>query len=91
MIDDRLASIRDYVGRHVCDAEFADDKDIFATSGVSSLFAIQLVMWVRRTFGIPVRPADLNLDHFRTVLDIHRFVESRLPFDLPAQRLSPAS
>ncbi|WP_329101074.1 acyl carrier protein [Micromonospora sp. NBC_01699] len=43
------------------------DTDLFATGGLSSLFAMQLVVHLETTFGISIRGADLRLDNFRTV------------------------
>jgi methoxymalonate biosynthesis acyl carrier protein len=77
MTDDLTTTIRSYIGEHVRDTELTDDHDIFATGSVSSLFAVQLVMWVERTFGVAVASADLDIDNFRTVNDVARFVRSR--------------
>ena len=74
---DHVSIVREFIRKHVQGVELADDQDIFATAGVSSLFAVQLVVWVERTFGISVRPADLDIDNFRTVHDVARFVSSR--------------
>jgi methoxymalonate biosynthesis acyl carrier protein len=77
MTGNRLSTIRDFIGQHV-HVDFTDDQDIFDTTGVSSMFAVQLVMWVQRTFAIEVGSADLDLDHFRTVRHIEKFVETKL-------------
>ncbi|MFF8290550.1 acyl carrier protein [Streptomyces sp. NPDC016309] len=77
MTDDILTTVRAFIGEHVRDTELVDDHDIFATGSVSSLFAVQLVMWVERTFGITVHPSDLDIENFRTVDHVVRFVESR--------------
>ncbi|MEU6120608.1 acyl carrier protein [Streptomyces sp. NPDC047123] len=47
--------------------EWAADTDLFATGGVSSLFAMELVVHVENTFGIAVEGPDLRIDNFRTV------------------------
>jgi methoxymalonate biosynthesis acyl carrier protein len=77
MTDDLTSTIRSFIGEHVRDTELTDHQDIFATGSVSSLFAVQLVMWVERTFKIAVQSADLDIDNFRTVNDVVSFVRSR--------------
>ncbi|MEV6684105.1 acyl carrier protein [Streptomyces sp. NPDC051130] len=77
MADDLIKTVRGFIAENVRDTELTDDHDIFATGSVSSLFAVQLVMWVERTFGIRVQPADLDIENFRTVNDVVRFVEQR--------------
>lgn len=43
------------------------DLDLFASGVVSSLFAMELVVFVENTFGVLVGGDDLRLDTFRTV------------------------
>ena len=47
--------------------EWRQDTDLFASGGLSSLFAMELVVHLEKTYGISVRGADLRLDNFRTV------------------------
>lgn len=47
--------------------EWQQDTDLFASGGLSSLFAMELVVHLEKTYGISVRGADLRLDNFRTV------------------------
>jgi methoxymalonate biosynthesis acyl carrier protein len=41
--------------------------DLFASGGLSSLFAMQLVVHLEQAYQISIRGADLRLDNFRTV------------------------
>ncbi|KXK59674.1 methoxymalonate biosynthesis protein [Micromonospora rosaria] len=43
------------------------DADLFASGGLSSLFAMELVVHLERTYGIAIRGTDLRLENFRTV------------------------
>ncbi|SEG91820.1 methoxymalonate biosynthesis acyl carrier protein [Actinacidiphila yanglinensis] len=43
------------------------EVDLFASGVVSSLFAMELVVFVESTFGVAVEGADLAIDNFRTV------------------------
>ncbi|MEI5101834.1 acyl carrier protein [Streptomyces sp. PmtG] len=43
------------------------DVDLFASGGLSSLFAMELVVHLEKSFGVSIRGADLRLDNFRTV------------------------
>jgi acyl carrier protein len=47
--------------------ELKDDDDIFALGFVNSLFAMQLVMFVEKTFNVAVEDDDLQIDNFRSV------------------------
>ncbi|MFJ2773102.1 acyl carrier protein [Streptomyces sp. NPDC087300] len=47
--------------------DWATDTDLFATGGVSSLFAMELVVHVEKTFDVAVEGPDLRIDNFRTV------------------------
>ncbi|MET9831655.1 acyl carrier protein [Streptomyces sp. NPDC006385] len=43
------------------------DTDLFGTGGVSSMFAMELVVHIEQTFGVVVEGPDLRIDNFRTV------------------------
>lgn len=43
------------------------DTDLFASGGLSSLFAMELVVYLEKTYRVSIRGADLRLDNFRTV------------------------
>ncbi|MEV7198209.1 acyl carrier protein [Streptomyces sp. NPDC093510] len=51
------------------------DADLFASGGLSSLFAMELVVHLEKSFGVSVRGADLRLDNFRTVASMTALVE----------------
>ncbi|WP_406144456.1 acyl carrier protein [Streptomyces sp. NBC_01012] len=50
------------------------DVDIFAVGGLSSLFAMELVVHLEKTFGISITGADMRLDNFRTVASMVELV-----------------
>ncbi|MGW6306996.1 acyl carrier protein [Streptomyces niveus] len=55
------------------------DADVFGSGGLSSLFAMELVVHLERSYGIAVRGADLRMDNFRTVLQMAALVERLQP------------
>jgi methoxymalonate biosynthesis acyl carrier protein len=46
---------------------WALDTDLFAEGGLSSLFAMELVVKLEQSFGVVIAGADLRLDNFRTI------------------------
>ncbi|GAB2489795.1 acyl carrier protein [Nocardiopsis aegyptia] len=48
-------------------ASWDEDVDLFATGGLSSMFAMELVVHLEQTYGVSIRGGDLKLDNFRTV------------------------
>ncbi|MFC5286557.1 acyl carrier protein [Actinokineospora guangxiensis] len=61
------APIREFITGRFPQLELADDEDIFAMGFVNSLFAMELVMFIEKTFAITVTNEDLQLDNFRTI------------------------
>jgi acyl carrier protein len=59
--------IETFISRSIRGHEFRHDEDIFALGVVNSLFAMQLVMFVEKEFGITVEDEDLEIDNFRSV------------------------
>jgi methoxymalonate biosynthesis acyl carrier protein len=47
--------------------DWEPDRDLFASGVVSSLFALELVVYLEKTFDIAVTGQHLSLDNFRTV------------------------
>jgi methoxymalonate biosynthesis acyl carrier protein len=47
--------------------EWTAGRDLFSEGGLSSLFAMELVVHLENTFGIEISGADLQLANFRTV------------------------
>lgn len=67
-------AIRTYVTERTGQATLADDTDLFETGLVSSLFAVQVVMWLERVLHVPVAPDDLELRNFGSIEAIAEFV-----------------
>jgi len=74
MSDARHQAVRAYVAAHVGRDDFDDDDDLFATGLASSLFAVQVVMWVERTRGVPVAGEDLDIANFSSVNQISAYL-----------------
>ena len=66
--------VRAFLARHFQHHDLQDDDDIFALGFVNSLFALQLVMFVEKTFGITVEDQDLSIDNFRSISAISNLV-----------------
>jgi len=71
--DNILAFVR---GRYP-QAEIDESQDIFALGFVNSLFAMELVMFIEKTFGITIPNDELRIDNFRTANSMAELV-SRL-------------
>jgi acyl carrier protein len=68
------AQTREFMGKFFQSTDLKDDDDIFALGLVNSLFAMQLVMFVEKTFDMTVEDDDLNIDNFRTINAIAKLV-----------------
>ena len=77
------AKIRAFLTRFVGDRELQGDDDIFRLGFVNSLFAMQLVLFVEKTFGIKVMNEDLDVRNFNTLAALTAFVERKLQVDKP--------
>jgi methoxymalonate biosynthesis acyl carrier protein len=67
--------VAEFLRRHVGqDVTIGRDEDIFGTGLVSSLVALQLVVFVEHQFSLVVTDEDLSLDNFRSITAIGEFV-----------------
>jgi len=74
----RRLLLRDFLASHLPVAGLADDQDLFESGHVTSMFALELVVFVETTYGVTVESADLELDNFRTVASILALVDRKL-------------
>lgn len=70
--------VRGFIERSIPGRQIGDGDDIFASGFINSLFAMQLVAFVEKTFGIEIDSDDLELDNFRSIDAISALVERKL-------------
>lgn len=75
---DTKETIRHFVLDHIPAYDLKDDDDFFALGLVSSMFVMQLVLFVEQSFGLTIDGADLNFDYFRSVNAVTDLVERKL-------------
>lgn len=72
------AAIRTFLFRYLRNNQPGDDQDIFALGLVNSLFAMQLVNFVEKEFGISVEQEDLEIENFSTINAIASLVQHKI-------------
>ncbi|WP_066370161.1 acyl carrier protein [Herbidospora mongoliensis] len=72
--------ILDFVRARYPQAEIDETQDIFALGFVNSLFAMELVMFIEKTFEVTIPNDELKIDNFRSANTMAELVD----------RLSPA-
>ena len=75
--------IRGFIRAKYPQATVEDDQDIFALGFVNSLFALELVMFIEKTFGFQVPNEDIKLDNFRTVVAMEELVARHTAAGVP--------
>jgi acyl carrier protein len=77
-MDDIKNRTRAFLGQFVGTAQLGtDDEDLFARGLVNSLFAMQLIAWVEKSFEVQVEDEDLEITNFNSVSAIARFVAGK--------------
>lgn len=66
-------------------AEISESEDIFQLGFVNSLFAMELVMFVEKTFAITIPNDELRIDNFRTATAMAELVQRRSPAPVPVE------
>lgn len=74
---DTLNALRTFVLNGTRLPHLSDDQEIFAAGTVNSLFAMQLVMFVEKHFGIMVEDEDLDMANFSTLQSLSNFVSRK--------------
>jgi acyl carrier protein len=71
-------AIRHFILSSVALSQLDDDADLFEAGIVNSLFAVQLLTFVEKTFAIEVGMDDLDIDNFKSVNATAAFVQRRV-------------
>jgi methoxymalonate biosynthesis acyl carrier protein len=74
MVESIRERTRAFLTKHVRQDGLTDSADLFAGGFVTSLFALQLVLFIEAQFSVTVENDDLDLANFRSVDAISAFV-----------------
>lgn len=75
-MEENKAKIRTFLSQFFRAQSLNDKEDIFAL-GLNSLFAMQLVMWIEKEFGIGVEDEDLDIQNFNSINAIVGFIKRK--------------
>lgn len=75
--DEIKQQIKSFLAEQIRQQDLQDDEDIFAGGYVTSLFAMQLVLFIESQLGVQLKNQDLRLDNFRTVNVMADLVERK--------------
>ena len=67
-------NVKSFILRSVAIPKLADDDDLFESGIVNSLFAVQLMTYVEKTFSIDVDADDLDIENFKSLNATTAFV-----------------
>jgi hypothetical protein len=77
-MEDRKHIIIEFICKVTRKKQIQIDEDIFEGGIVNSLFAMQLVLFLEKKFGIRISGKDLKQINFRTVNAIDNFIDTKL-------------
>ncbi|MCX7180154.1 MAG: acyl carrier protein [Proteobacteria bacterium] len=77
-MDTVMTQVSGFVCQYLNTAEVDKGVDLFTTGMVNSLFAMQLVLFVEKEFGLVVDNDDLDYENFKSIDAIGAFVSRKL-------------
>ena len=66
--------LREFILNSINVPDLGDDDNLFESGIVNSLFAVQLLTFIEKTFRIEVGVEDLDIDNFKSVDAAARFI-----------------
>ena len=66
--------IREFIAESINLGNASDDENLFETGIVNSLFAIQLMTFIEKTFQIEIGTEDLDIDNFKSISAAAQFI-----------------
>jgi len=67
-------TVRNFINNSINIDGLGDDENLFESGIVNSLFAVQLMTFVERSFGIEIGMEDLDVENFKSVSATAAFV-----------------
>jgi acyl carrier protein len=76
-MDQVKEKLRAFIARYLGGHTLGDDDQIFAAGFANSMFAMQLVAFVEKEFGIAIANEDLELENFSSIAAMAALVERK--------------
>lgn len=76
-MDQTKEELRVFLARHLGGRKLQDDEQIFSGGFVSSMFAMQLIMFLEKKFSISIGNEDLELANFQTITAMANLVQQK--------------
>ena len=70
-------TVRSFINNSINIDGLGDDENLFESGIVNSLFAVQLMTFVERTFGIEIGMEDLDVENFKSVTATAAFISRK--------------
>jgi methoxymalonate biosynthesis acyl carrier protein len=67
-------TVRQFISSSINLADWKEDENLFDLGLVNSLFAVQLMTFIEKTFAIEVGPEDLDIENFKSLNAMTAFV-----------------
>jgi acyl carrier protein len=67
-------AVKRFILSSISIAQFDDDDNLFESGIVNSLFAVQLMTFIEKTFAIEVEMDDLDIENFKSLNATTAFV-----------------
>ena len=67
-------TVREFISSSIDISNLGDDENLFETGIVNSLFAVQLMTFIEKTFGIEISMDDLDIENFKSISATAAFV-----------------
>ena len=70
-------TVKRFIANSIVNAKLNDDDNLFESGIVNSLFAVQLMTFIEKTFAIEVETDDLDIENFKSINAAAAFVVSK--------------
>ena len=75
--EDILRKVKQYILRSVDEQDITEDTDLFETGIIHSLFAIQLVIFIEKTFHLELEEEDMTTENMKSIRTIAKLIEEK--------------
>lgn len=73
-----IAGLKPFLAQFIRDEKITPEQDLFASGLVNSLFAMQMVLFIEKEYGIRVENEDLDFENFKSLNNLVSFISKKL-------------
>ena len=86
MEENIVSGLKNFIKRYIPNYELQEDENMFTLGFINSLFVMQLLLFIKKQFGIQVEKEELAVENFQSIAALTAYIKSKLSSRLQEEK-----